>query len=410
VLSLLGAAALVLAVGASPASAVYAGSNGRVAYTLYSSGGSDIYSVAPNAPGTRRLTFGGKSSHPRWSFGGAQLAFQRGSTTTGTFVGDLYVMHADGSGVRRVTQGAGAQQPVWSPRADELMFIKRVDGHTDLFRVPVPGGALRRVTFAAAFGCDADHPSWRGSLVVYHRLCPGKSDEIRLLDLTSGVNRIVIAGNPAAGESVSWPDFTRDLRIMFLACLKSDPVCLSTQNVHVINQDGTGRWSSPIPPDAAPSRVFSPLSRRPTARPTSSHRGAEQTDSRPCGSWAAPAIRRARWSTAVPTGHWSRTGNERRPDWPPPAVGGLSSEPKNAFALPVLELGAGLGSEVHVSHGGARPVCRGGPAQTWEFPHPLLHRCAISQVTGPRMAGHKSSVTGHAGGARLGVLPARRSR
>jgi len=241
VLSLLGAAALVLAVGASPASAVYAGSNGRVAYTLYSSGGSDIYSVAPNAPGTRRLTFGGKSSHPRWSFGGAQLAFQRGSTTTGTFVGDLYVMHADGSGVRRVTQGAGAQQPVWSPRADELMFIKRVDGHTDLFRVPVPGGALRRVTFAAAFGCDADHPSWRGSLVVYHRLCPGKSDEIRLLDLTSGVNRIVIAGNPAAGESVSWPDFTRDLRIMFLACLKSDPVCLSTQNVHVINQDGTGR-------------------------------------------------------------------------------------------------------------------------------------------------------------------------
>src|SRR4051812_2128120 len=194
VLSVLGAAALLFAVGASPASAVYAGKNGRVAYTLYTSAGSDIYSVAANGTGTRRLTFGGTSSHPRWSFNGGMLAFQRGSTTNGIFVGDVYVMQANGSGVHRVTRGAGAQQPVWSPGADELMVVKRVNGHTDLFRVPVAGGALSRVTFAAAFGCDADHPSWRGSLVVYHRLCPGKSDEIRLLDLTSGVNRIVIAG------------------------------------------------------------------------------------------------------------------------------------------------------------------------------------------------------------------------
>src|SRR4051812_17312633 len=102
-------------------------------------------------------------------------------------------MRADGSGVHRVTNGAGAQQPAWSPTSDELMFVTRVNGHTDLFRVPVAGGKLSRVTFAAAFGCDADHPSWRGSLVVYHRFCPGKSDEIRLLDLTSGANRIVIA-------------------------------------------------------------------------------------------------------------------------------------------------------------------------------------------------------------------------
>src|SRR4051812_25330388 len=64
VLSVLGAAALLFAVGASPASAVYAGKNGRVAYTLYTSAGSDIYSVAANGTGTRRLTFGGTSSHP----------------------------------------------------------------------------------------------------------------------------------------------------------------------------------------------------------------------------------------------------------------------------------------------------------------------------------------------------------
>jgi dipeptidyl aminopeptidase/acylaminoacyl peptidase len=241
VLSVLGAAVLVLAFGASPASAVYAGSNGRIAYTLYRSSGSDIFSVAPNGTGTRRLTFDGRSSHPRWSYGGGLIAFQRGTTSsTGTFTGDLFVMRADGSGVHRVTLGAGAQQPAWSPKADALMFVKQVNGHSDLFRVPVAGGASKRVTFAAGSGCDADHPSWRGSLVVYHRFCPGKTDEIRLLDLTSGVNRVVVAGNPAAGESVSWPDFTRDLRIMFLACLQSDPVCLSTENVHVIHRDGTG--------------------------------------------------------------------------------------------------------------------------------------------------------------------------
>jgi dipeptidyl aminopeptidase/acylaminoacyl peptidase len=241
ILSVLGAAALVLALGAAPASAVYAGSNGRVAYTLYSGSGSDIFSVAANGTGTRRLTFDGRSSHPRWSPGGGLLAFQRGSTaTTGAFTGDLWVMRADGSGVHRVTSGAGAQQPAWSPDTRALMFVKRVNGHSDLFRLPVAGGGLKRVTFAAASGCDADHPSWRGSLVVYHRLCAGKSDEIRLLNLTTRVNRVVVAGRPAAGESVSWPDFTRDLRIMFLACLQSDPVCLSTQNVHVVNRDGTG--------------------------------------------------------------------------------------------------------------------------------------------------------------------------
>jgi Tol biopolymer transport system component len=240
VLSLLGAAAVVLAFGAQPASAVYAGGNGRVAYTLYTGSGSDLYSVAPNGTGTRRLTFDGHSSHPRWNVGGGMIAFQRGTTTAGTFSGDLYVMRPDGTGVRRVTRGADAQQPVWSPQSDALLFVKLVNGHTDLFRVPVSGGNLHRVTFAAASGCDADHPSWRGSLIVYHRLCAGTSDEIRLLDLASGVNRIVVAADPTAGESVSWPDFTRDLRIMFLACLQSDPVCLSAQNVHLVNRDGTG--------------------------------------------------------------------------------------------------------------------------------------------------------------------------
>jgi TolB protein len=238
--SVLGAVALAVAV-ASPAAAVFPGRNGKVAYTLYTSSGSDIFSVAANGTGTRRLTFGGTSSHPRWNYRGGLIAFQRGTTTSsGTFVGDLFVMRADGSGVRRVTRGAGAQQPAWSPDSDELMFVKPVNGHTDLFRVPVAGGAQRRVTFAAASGCDADHPSWRGSLVVYHRFCPGTSDQIRLLDLRSGANRAVVTANPAANESVSWPDFTRDLRIMFLACLQSDPVCFNTQNVHVVNRDGSG--------------------------------------------------------------------------------------------------------------------------------------------------------------------------
>jgi Tol biopolymer transport system component len=251
-LSLLGVAVLLLLVTPSPASAVYSGVNGRVAYTLYPNGPnnctntcSDIYTVAPNGTGTRRLTFDGQSSHPRWNFGGGLIAFQRGTfnppvgSQPGGYTGDVYVMNANGSGVHRVTNGAAAQQPVWSPKSTELMFIKVVSaGNTDLFRVPVGGGALTRVTFAAAHGCSADHPSWRGNLVVYHRVC-ANTDEIRLLDLNSQTNRIVLSVDRAAG-SMSWPDFTRDLRIMFLACLQTDPVCHGTENVHVVNQDGSG--------------------------------------------------------------------------------------------------------------------------------------------------------------------------
>src|SRR3954452_1631549 len=133
VLSLLGVAVLLVLVSPTPASAVFPGGNGRVAYTLYKTG-SDIYTVAPNGTNTHRLTFDGKSSHPRWSPNGRLIAFQRGTTnTTGAFTGDLYVMRANGSGVRRVTVGAGAQEPAWSPQADALMFVKRVNGHTDLY-------------------------------------------------------------------------------------------------------------------------------------------------------------------------------------------------------------------------------------------------------------------------------------
>jgi Tol biopolymer transport system component len=119
--------------------------------------------------------------------------------------------------------------------------VRPVGAGSDLFRVPLTGGRGQRLTFAAARGCDVDHPSWRGSQVVYVRDC-ADTEQLRLLNLSTGHNRLVIAETTIPG-SLSWPDFTPDLRIMFMSCgfdPATDPPFCASDNVTTINRDGTG--------------------------------------------------------------------------------------------------------------------------------------------------------------------------
>jgi tricorn protease len=65
-----------------------------------------------------------------------------------TYAGDLWVSNRDGSGVRRLTTHPGNESnPRFSPDGAWIAFSGQYDGNTDVFLVPVTGGAPTRLTW-----------------------------------------------------------------------------------------------------------------------------------------------------------------------------------------------------------------------------------------------------------------------
>jgi WD40-like Beta Propeller Repeat len=95
--------------------------------------GGDIYVLRSDGTGETRLTTTRRAeAEPAWSPDGTRIAYVDGS---GVVVGN-----ADGSGARHVTTG-GDRHPVWSPDSSRLAFV-RGDG---VFVVNAGGGGLRRL-------------------------------------------------------------------------------------------------------------------------------------------------------------------------------------------------------------------------------------------------------------------------
>jgi tricorn protease len=64
------------------------------------------------------------------------------------YADDLWVADQDGSNVRRLTSDIGIEShPVFSPDGETIAFSAEYDGNTDVYVVPVTGGAPRRLTW-----------------------------------------------------------------------------------------------------------------------------------------------------------------------------------------------------------------------------------------------------------------------
>jgi Tol biopolymer transport system component len=127
----------------------------RIAFSSNRTGSFDLYAMAADGTGTRRLTATpAEDRHPSWSPDGRRIAFSRGTP------GDLHVMDADGSSMRRLVESpADDRQPVWSPDGRWIAFTRKAPGTSirELWLVRPDGSDARRLTYLGAVG---DAPAW----------------------------------------------------------------------------------------------------------------------------------------------------------------------------------------------------------------------------------------------------------
>jgi TolB protein len=126
---------------------------------------------------------------PAWSPDGARIAFS--SLRNG--ITHVYVMTADGTGTRRLTDsGQEDSHPTWSADGASIVFARE----GALFRVPVAGGAVRRV--GRGLGAAAN-PAYSpdGTLIAYDYRSPGSGvREVYVMNADgTGVRRVTTLGS-----------------------------------------------------------------------------------------------------------------------------------------------------------------------------------------------------------------------
>jgi TolB protein len=211
---------VLLAVGASAASASFPGRPGKIAFVSDASGSNDLVVMNADGSGRENLTSGPDDDlYPAWSPDGRVLAFVRG--------GAVYVIRSDGGGIRRLTTGAS---PAWSPDGRRLVLSRPIGRTSDLFTVGVDGRGLRRLTRTPA-SAESD-PEWSpdGRLIAYTRAFrrpAGAGANVYVVRPTGGgVRRVTSGGSP------TWsPDSLQ------LALIRTDE-SLGRSRVFVATADG----------------------------------------------------------------------------------------------------------------------------------------------------------------------------
>ncbi len=225
-------------VAAAPASAVVSGANGKLLYTLQTTGNFDIWTIQPDGSGNVPLvTDAANDQGGSWSPDGTKIVFR--SDRTGA--GDIYIANADGSNqVRLTTDPAQEAHPSFSPDGAKIAFVRK-DPDDEIFVMNVDGsGVERRTTNTVP---DAG-PEWSpdGSRIAYF----AAGNVIHVMNADGSNQHELVPGGGSVGPQWS-PDARRVLFNRNEGAGNSNPF--------VVNADGTGlvNLGQMVPSSQAPS-------------------------------------------------------------------------------------------------------------------------------------------------------------
>ena len=163
----------------------------RLAYVSFEQKKPVVYvqSIATGAR-TAVANFFGSNSAPAWSPDGRRLAVVL-SRDGGS---QMNLINADGSGqpVRLAASASIDTEPNFSPDGSTIMFTSDRGGTPQIYRIPVNGGTVQRVTFEGQYNISARHSPDGKSFTYIHR-CGGRFS-VAVQDMSSRQLQVLTEG------------------------------------------------------------------------------------------------------------------------------------------------------------------------------------------------------------------------
>jgi TolB protein len=171
------------------------------------------------------------------------IVFSRAPATNA--FSDLYLVETDGS-LRRLTRGGIANSPVWSPDGRRIAFQRAHEGESSSLYVANADGSGERLLPYGVSGTVDWSPDGR-------RLLVADGGRIYVTDGDLSARTVLVDATPALASDPRWsPDGTK---VVFALGTEAHA------DVHVVNEDGTGRMRLtrlPLGVGAPASPVWSP--------------------------------------------------------------------------------------------------------------------------------------------------------